>query len=81
MILQRILQSDWLTAFLAITEGPRFFQTFDFWGTMKNIVCTIFGVKKRDQWIKLLESQKPYVGGGMFRLFPKNENISEFLDT
>ena len=48
---------------------------------MKNIVCTIFGVKKRDQWIKLLESQKPYVGGGMFRLFPKNENISEFLDT
>ena len=48
---------------------------------MKNIACTIFGVKKRDQCIKLLESQKPYDGGGMFRLFPENENISEFLDT
>ena len=38
---QRILQSDWLRAFLAIIEEPDFFQTCGFGRTIKNAVRSV----------------------------------------
>ena len=66
---QRILQSDWLRTFLAITEDlifPRYVTFAESYGTL---FCTIFRIKKTHHWIKVLAKTRQLSFEEMFGFF------------